>query len=323
MPYTDSMRTPWQTLVLTCLLFTTNGLVVAQTPPTSQPFVVVLGIAQDGGFPQAGCHRPCCQPAIREITRRRLVTSLAIVDPMSRQRWLIDCTPDFPDQLQLLDTAAPASAKQPLLDGIFLTHAHVGHYTGLLHLGREVMGTRNIAVYAMPRMAAFLKSQGPWSLLVKLNNIQIKPLQAGQAIRLGKRIRLTPLLVPHRDEFSETVGFSIDGPERSVVFIPDIDKWERWDRRVEQLIVAADRAYLDGTFFDGQELPNRDIREVPHPFIIESIQRFVSLADTQRSKVHFIHLNHTNPALAPDSSAAKAIRAAGMYVAEQGTRYSL
>ena len=130
-------------------------------------------------------------------------------------------------------------------------------------------------------------------------------------------------MVPHRDEFSETVGFSIDGPERSVVFIPDIDKWERWDRRVEQLIVAADRAYLDGTFFDGQELPNRDIREVPHPFIIESIQRFVSLADTQRSKVHFIHLNHTNPALAPDSSAAKAIRAAGMYVAEQGTRYSL
>ncbi|MEE3371000.1 MAG: MBL fold metallo-hydrolase [Planctomycetota bacterium] len=252
-----------------------------------------------------------------------MITSLAIVDPLSHQRWLIDCTPHFPDQLQLLDTAAPPSASQPLLDGIFLTHAHVGHYTGLLHLGREVMGTRNIAVHAMPRMAAFLTTQGPWSLLVKLNNIQIEPLQASQVIRLGKRIQLTPILVPHRDEFSETVGFVINGPERSVVFIPDIDKWERWDRRIEQLIVTADRAYLDGTFFDGQELPNRDIKKVPHPFIIESIQRFAALADAQRSKVHFIHLNHTNPALAAGSPAAKAIRDAGMYVAAQGARYSL
>lgn len=323
MPYTNSMRTHWQTFVLSCLLSTTGGLVVAQTTPSSQPFVLVLGIAQDGGFPQAGCRRQCCQPAIGATGRRRLVTSLAIVDPVSHQRWLIDCSPHFPDQLQLLDMAAPPSADHPLLDGIFLTHAHVGHYTGLLHLGREVMGTRNIAVYAMPRMATFLTSQGPWSLLVKLNNIKIKPLQASQVIRLGKRIQLTPLLVPHRDEFSETVGFLINGPKRSVVFIPDIDKWERWDRRVEQLIVAADRAYLDGTFFDGQELPNRDITKVPHPFIIESIQRFISLADRQRSKVHFIHLNHTNPALSPESPAAKAIRDAGMYVAEQGARYSL
>ena len=299
------------------------GIAVAQPKPSSKPFVLVLGTAQDGGFPQAGCRRLCCQSAIQKRAERRMVTSLAIVDPLSHQRWLIDCTPNFPDQLQLLDIASPRSPNRPLLDGIFLTHAHVGHYTGLLHLGREVMGTRNIAVYAMPRMTSFLMSQGPWSLLVKLNNIQLNRLQADQAIRLGTRIQLTPLLVPHRDEFSETVGFLITGPEKSVVFIPDIDKWERWDRRVEKLIVASDRAYLDGTFFDGHELPNRDITKVPHPFIIESIQRFVSLADAQRAKVHFIHLNHTNPALAPGSSAATRVRAAGMYVAEQGTRYSL
>ncbi|MBB74736.1 MAG: pyrroloquinoline quinone biosynthesis protein PqqB [Planctomycetaceae bacterium] len=323
MPCTNSMRTHWQTLALSCLIAITGDPAAAQKTLTPRPFVLVLGIAQDGGFPQAGCRRRCCQAAIRTTSKRRMVTSLAIVDPLSHQRWLIDCTPHFPDQLRLLDTAAPPSANQPLLDGIFLTHAHVGHYTGLVNLGREVMGTQNIAVHAMPRMAGFLSTQGPWSLLVKLNNIQIKPLQAGQVIRLGKRIQLTPILVPHRDEFSETVGFLINGPERSVVFIPDIDKWEHWNRRIEQLIVTADRAYLDGTFFDGQELPNRDITKVPHPFIIESIQRFAALADTQRSKVHFIHLNHTNPALAPESPAAKAIRHAGMYVAEQGTRYSL
>jgi len=28
----------------------------------------------------------------------------------------------------------------------------MGHYTGLMHFGREVMGTNNLPVYAMPKM---------------------------------------------------------------------------------------------------------------------------------------------------------------------------
>ncbi|MAV35667.1 MAG: pyrroloquinoline quinone biosynthesis protein PqqB [Planctomycetaceae bacterium] len=297
--------------------------IAAQQPPDSHPFLIVLGTAQDGGFPQAGCRRPCCQLAIREPARRRMVTSLAVVDPRSRQRWLIDCTPHFPAQLRLLDTALDPAPDGVLLNGIFLTHAHFGHYTGLLHLGREVMGARNVAVYAMPRMTEFLRTQGPWSLLVTLHNIQLKPLRAEQPVRLGERIKMTPLLVPHRDEFSETVGFLIEGPTRSVVFVPDIDKWERWNRRIEKFIVESDRAYLDGTFYDGNELPNRDLSQIPHPLIVESIQRFARLADEQRDKIHMIHLNHTNPAMSVTSQAARTIRAAGMHLAQQGSRYRL
>lgn len=169
-------------------------------PPETQPYAIVLGIAQDGGYPQAGCNRPDCAEAWRNPKLRRHVASLAIVDPISSERWIFDATPDFPSQLRTLDEMAPGH-----LPRIFLTHAHVGHYAGLMHLGREVMGTRGVEVYAMPRMRAFLENNGPWSQLVRLGNIELKPLEEKHPI-VFSRITVMALVVPHRDEFSETVG---------------------------------------------------------------------------------------------------------------------
>ena len=289
-------------------------LATADVPDT--PYVLVLGTAQDGGYPQAGCEKQCCQSLRLSGMTGSHVTSLAIIDPISKQRWIIDCTPDFPAQLSLLDKFAPRHPKQKSVSGIFLTHAHVGHYAGLINLGREIMGAQGIQVSAMPRCKTFLETQGPWSLLVKLNNITLLSLKADEPMRLNSRLTVTPFLVPHRDEFSETVGFTITGPNRKVLFIPDIDKWEKWDRRIEQQITTVDRAYLDGTFFDDAELPGRDISQIPHPFISESITRFAKLSDSQRDKVHFIHLNHTNAALNPNSKAQRTVSKAGMHIAQ-------
>jgi len=284
------------------------------------PFLVVLGIAQDGGFPQAGCRKRCCVDVPEE--RKVGPTCLAIVDPVSKQRWLLECTPDFPNQLRLLDEVFPVQAA-PGIDGVFLTHAHIGHYAGLIHFGREVMGTQSIPVFAMPRMAGFLTNNGPWSQLVKLNNIAVKRLADGQQVVLNERIAVTPIVVPHRDEFSETVAFKIQGPKRTALFLPDIDKWERWETSIEELIPQVDVAYLDATFYDGQELPGRDMSQIPHPFIVESIQRFGGLSEEHRNKIRFIHLNHTNPALDQDSPASAAIRKSGMSVAEMQQRFDL
>ena len=289
-------------------------LATADVPDT--PYVLVLGTAQDGGYPQAGCEKQCCQSLRLSGMTGSHVTSLAIIDPISKQRWIIDCTPDFPAQLSLLDKFAPRHPKQKSVSGIFLTHAHVGHYAGLINLGREIMGAQGIQVSAMPRCKTFLETQGPWSLLVKLNNITLRPLEADEPIKLNSRLTITPFLVPHRDEFSETVGFIITGPDRKVLFIPDIDKWEKWDRRIEQQITTVDRAYLDGTFYNNAELPGRDISQIPHPFISESITRFAKLPDAQRDKVHFIHLNHTNAALSPNSDAQRTVSKAGMHIAQ-------
>jgi len=269
----------------------------ASTPPPvgTAPYTIVLGIAQDGGYPQAGCSRADCVEAWKDPRLRRRVASLAIVDPVSRQRWILDATPDFPSQLQTLDELAPRPDGAPLLDGILLTHAHIGHYLGLAQLGREVLGAKSVRVYAMPRMREFLEKNGPWDQLVRLNNIAIQPLEDGRQIALNDRISVTPLRVPHRDEYSETVGFLIQGPSRAILWLPDIDKWEKWETPLETILERTDIAYLDGTFFSADELPGRDLKEIPHPLITETEQRLAN--SPLRTKVRYIHLNQSNPLL--------------------------
>ena len=308
---------------LCCLaaLLTVSIQTSAETPDRN-PFVVVLGVAQDGGFPQAGCIEECCAAAWGDPARRRRVSCLAIVDPQTYQRWLIDATPDFRDQLRMLDAIEPPTGT-PGLAGILLTHAHVGHYTGLMFLGHESMGARGVPVYAMPRMGEFLSSNGPWDQLIRYGNIKLRPFAADTPVKLNERITVTPLPVPHRREYSEVVGFRIVGPSKSILFIPDIDKWERWDRRIEDLIAGVDIAYLDGTFHADGEIPNRDMSQIPHPFIAESMKRFERLPLEQRAKIRFVHLNHTNPALHAESAAVRAVRAAGFAVAAELERTPL
>lgn len=283
---------------------------------STDPYLVVLGTAQDGGVPQAGSFSDpgCAQPPLL----RRLVACLGLVDPASQQRWMFDCTPDFPEQLRRLGVSA--------MSGVFLTHAHIGHYTGLMYFGREAMGTRDVPVYVMPRMKRFLESNAPWEQLVRNRNIELRPLHHGQSLNLSNGLAVTPLLVPHRDEYSETVGYRIGGPRRSVLFIPDIDAWEKWDAmgtQIEHALRDVDVAYLDGTFFSAEELPARDMSAVPHPPITHTMHRLSSLPASERVKVRFIHLNHTNPALKRDSDARRAIEKDGFRVAEEMERTAL
>jgi pyrroloquinoline quinone biosynthesis protein B len=288
----------------------------------SDPYVVVLGIAQDGGVPQAGDRgaRGWTDPSAR-----RRVACLAVVEPASGRRWLLDATPDFREQLAALDRIAPVEAR-PGLDGIFLTHAHIGHYTGLMFLGHESMGAREVPVYAMPRMEEFLRSNGPWDQLVRYGNVELRSLADGTPVRLGERLTVTPFLVPHRQEYSEVVGFRIDGPYRSALYVPDIDSWEAWDAagsRIEDRIAEVDVAWLDGTFFANGEIPGRDMTGFPHPFIRHTMERLASLPPEERAKVRFLHLNHTNPALRDGSAERGEVEAAGFRVAEEGERETL
>lgn len=283
---------------------------------SSEPFLLVLGIAQDGGVPQTGAFH---DPRWLNPRDRRLVASLALLDPATNQRFLVDATPHLPEQLTRLHNATPFSTTTPL-NGVFLTHAHMGHYTGLIHLGHESLSTRNLPVYAAPRMRAFLESNGPWDQLVRYQNISLHTLTPDEPLRLTDSITITPFLVPHRQEYSEVIAFRIAGPNRSAINIPDIDSWDLLDAagtRIEDLIASADVAYLDGTFFSAEELPGRDMSKVPHPLITTSLARFAALPAHERAKIRFIHLNHTNPALNRNSSAAQEVRAAGMRIAEE------
>lgn len=296
----------------------------------AQVSIIVLGNAQDAGYPQAGCNQNCCLPAWKDSARRRMASCIAVVDRTDQKRILFDCTPHFPEQLRLLDEQSlklgvfkERIPQKTTVDTIFLTHAHIGHYTGLMHLGREAMGNAGTDVWAMPRMKNFLSTNGPWSQLVSLENIRLKELADKKEIVLNAQVSVKPISVPHRDEFSETVGFVIKGPRKTALYLPDIDKWSKWDDSINELIKTVDVAFIDGTFLENGEIPGRDMSTIPHPFIAESIKQFSSLELSERNKIKFIHLNHTNPALQPDSAGRRSIIRAGMSVAKQGERIDL
>jgi pyrroloquinoline quinone biosynthesis protein B len=304
-------------------LSTTTPSPTKQADLPKQPFAVLLGNAQDAGYPQAGCQKECCRDAWDDPARRRFASCLAIVDPISKERFMLECTPDFKDQLRLLEEMTWVSPLR--LNKLLITHAHIGHYAGLIHLGREVMGIQGIPVHVMPRMEKFLKTNGPWSQLVELKNIELKPLAADQNVRLNERISVTPILVPHRGEFSETVAFIVEGVEKKLLFLPDIDRWEDWDRSIEDVIKSVDYALLDGTFLADGELPGRDMSSIPHPTIQLSIQRFSRLQPEHRQKIFFIHLNHTNPLVRDDCEhpMREILKESGMSVGSQGQVFLL
>ncbi len=284
----------------------------------AQQHIIVLGIAQDGGFPHIGCQN-YCRLAHNDPSIAKFVVSLALVDEASKKWWLFEATPDMPRQLQYFQELTD-NQYEYLPDGIFITHAHMGHYTGLMHLGREALGAKAIKVFTLPKMGEFLASNGPWSQLVSLENIAIHPLDTVNSISLSSDIKISTFQVPHRDEFSETAGFHIATETSSYLFIPDIDKWANWERDIVKQVQKVDHAFLDATFYQDGELPNRSMHEVPHPFVEETMALFQHESAKTKNKVVFIHLNHTNPLLF-DNSAKAAVESSGFRLAIQGSRY--
>jgi pyrroloquinoline quinone biosynthesis protein B len=303
------------------VLFSLGCRATGEQSLPSGPFVLVLGTAQDGGLPQLGCRAEPCQRARQDPSHRRLVASLLLADPRSGRRWLIDATPDLSEQVDLVEQFAPraeAGGRPALFDGIFLTHAHYGHYTGLAQLGREVYGSATTPVHGSARMCQFLSTNGPWDLLVSAGHIAPSRMEPGVPVELAPDLRVTAFVVPHRDEYTDTLGFLVEGPERSLIYVPDVDKWPLLEPPIEERIARVDHALLDGTFFADGEIPGRAMSEIPHPFIVESLERFASLSAGERGKVYFTHLNHTNPVADPAGEAARQVRDAGCSVAGEG-----
>ena len=286
----------------------------------SKQYITVLGIAQDGGYPHIGCQKECCANFYTGKNKKKSVVSLGLIDLDNQQKWLFDATPDMHTQLAELEQNHLKTTK--LIDGVFLTHAHIGHYTGLMYFGREAFGKKDTKVYAMPKMKKFLEKNGPWCQLVSLQNIKLQSIKQDSTIVLNNKLKVTPFLVPHRDEFSETVGYKIKGTKKTALYIPDIDKWHKWKRNIIEEVKKVDYAFVDATFLNQKEV-KRAMTEVPHPFIQETIDLFKNEALTTKNKVIFIHFNHTNPALQKNSKERNEIEKLGFRFAIEGDNYEL
>lgn len=288
--------------------------------PATSTSLIVLGIGQDAGIPQAGSQRPNAAEKFLNPDPLDAVVALGLIDAQNQQSYLFEATPDLPKQLYWLQQATPGNPVFP--SGIFLTHAHIGHYTGLMYLGKESASTQGIATYTMPKMAGFLKTNGPWDALVSNGNIVLKPLDS-TTVQLAKDLSVTALKVPHRDEYSETVGYHIQGPNKSALFIPDIDKWHLWEESIVEWVKRVDYAFLDATFFSGDELGGRDMSQIPHPSVQESMELFKGLNETDKQKVYFIHLNHTNPLLDENSAQTKEVLRKGFNIARPLQKFAM
>ncbi len=278
-------------------------------------YIQVLGIVQDAGYPHIGCEKDCCSVL---SPGEYFVSCLGLVDKTNNKRYLFEATPDIHNQLNLVEKFPNGN----IVDGIFLTHAHIGHYTGLMYLGREGLGGDNIKVYALKRMVKFLTKNGPWDQLVKLNNISLQTISNNKFVKLSENILVIPIKVPHRDEYSETVGYKIIGKSKKLLFIPDIDKWDEWEKSIVDEVKLVDYAFIDGTFYNGSEL-NRDLSEIPHPSIEETLELFSNQPLAEKNKIYFIHINHTNPILTNKNGVRDLILNAGFNIAEKGLKLSL
>jgi pyrroloquinoline quinone biosynthesis protein B len=232
------------------------------------------------------------------------VASIGVVG-VSGRRLLVDATPDFAAQIATL-------GGRP--DEILLTHAHVGHYLGLAMLGREAMDARGMPVWCTASMERFLRGNRPWSHLVERRQVDLRRLVPGAPLAFDG-LEVAAFLTPHRGEDTDTVGVEVDGPSRRVAYVPDADVLPP---ALAERLESVDVALVDGTFYDRSELPHRDILEVRHPFVAESVRVLAGA----RGEVRFTHLNHTNPLLHPEPARRPALPA-GFSVASDGEEIPL
>ena len=294
-------------------------LIISISVNSQSEYIYILGNTQDAGLPHIGCQHPFCEDSFN-VYEEHYSTSIAVVNSDLKKYILFEATPDITFQLNNLKKNIFDEFLLP--ESIYITHAHIGHYTGLMYFGREALGSKELIVRVLPRMSNFLQNNGPWSQLVDINNIKIKEINFGSSTKELSNIIVTPVQVPHRDEYSETAGYIIEGKNKKALFIPDIDKWEKWDRDLSQLAEEFDFLLIDATFYDSKEI-NRDISEIPHPLVTETIDLLSGLNTENRGKVYFIHMNHTNMMLDPDSELSKLITSKGFNIARLGQKLYL
>ncbi len=301
-----------------------SGSAAASKPSACEMELIVLGAGQDAGAPQIG--------NVDDDGPRLLPSSLGLIDRKNGERYLFDATPAITEQLAMLDAIeSPVEEGTGIeglgLDGVFLTHAHMGHYLGLAYLGFEAANTVNVPVFAMPRMADFLRTNGPWNQLASYNNITITQMSDGALVPVNESFAISPITVPHRDELSETVGIAYVSIDAAALYMPDLDSWDEWeassDATLEALIENVDYAFIDATFWDDNELEGRDMSAIPHPRVKETMDRLQHLPESERAKVHFIHYNHTNPIRDPASAESREVIERGFNIARRGDRLCL
>jgi pyrroloquinoline quinone biosynthesis protein B len=245
---------------------------------------IILGSGQDGGAPQVGLSSSLSAP--------RTASCVAVIGPQGAVV-LLDVTPDLRLQSQaLLASDRYPQARETFIDGVFITHAHMGHYAGLLQFGKEAAASDHLPLFGTERFLGYIGSNEPWAALLRDGHLEPIAIDDSTAT-IDVDVAIEAIPVPHRDEFSDTVAFSVSVKGHPcLLYLPDIDAWDQWDAANDE-ISRHDIALVDATFSSADELPGRDMASIGHPTVPTTIDRFADL--TAETHIILSHINHSNP----------------------------
>jgi|TARA_B100001741_G_C16551229_1_gene599492 pyrroloquinoline quinone biosynthesis protein B len=289
--------------------------------------VVVLGISQDGGFPQAGCNLDCCQSVKNNPSLTKHPVSMGIIGS-DGSKHLIEATRDLAWQLNLWDSV---ESNETLLSSLWITHAHHGHIDGLGLFGKEVINAKKLNVHCSESLSKLIKRTPNWNLLVESENIVINSfinsISYTPSPNCGFEIK--PIKIPHRAELSDMHAFLIIGPNKNLLFLPDHDTWESTLKFVNMRTIrdwfkaeSIDFALIDGTFWSSNELVGRNQKNVPHPTVSETL-KLIGNKKFEDPVIKFTHLNHTNPLNNKSSNEFLEVKKMGWSVAEEGEIFKI
>jgi pyrroloquinoline quinone biosynthesis protein B len=264
--------------------------------------LIILGSGQDGGSPQVGTDA--------SDGLARSASSIAVTSDDGTVL-LFDASPDLRSQYQCL---VAHCGYAPPLDGVFVTHGHMGHYAGLLHFGKEAASTDGLPLFAPSSVLGFLEENEPWATLI--TGEHLVPISIDDATATVGRITVSAVHVPHRAEFTATVGYSIAIDDNPWLFyLPDIDGWDEWPA-ADEVFTRHDVCLIDATFSSMDELPGRDIAAIKHPLVPDTIERFQHL--TADHTMILTHINHSNSLGVPDADITALAHELGFTIAHDG-----
>lgn len=287
--------------------------------------VIVLGSAQDGGFPQWDCNCVNCQLSRSGELRFRLRSSLALEDDLGNII-ILDASPDLKHQVDVIGSSRQrigriCSDRVSPIDAILITHAHWGHVMGLLEFSAGA--SFEVPVYCSPSVSSIIYASPVFRSLIDGDFIRIMEFKDNIPLEIvnyrGQKtyFKLEAFKVPHREDFTDTYGFKIFHKSSSITYIPDI---KVLDEEIIRKIDDTDFLFFEGTFYWDDELwrvskIKRTSKELGHIPIVESL---LILRELEIDMKYYIHLNHTNPVLRSGSDERRSVEDAGIKIVDDG-----
>jgi len=299
--------------------------------------VRVLGSAAGGGVPQWNCACKNCAAVRSGAQAARSQSSFAVSG--DGERWyLINVSPDVATQIEAFAPLQPRGARGTPIAGFLLTDANVDHLGGLAVLrqqGEHRFVVRSSAVVReiairQPAFAAFAAPPHAW--LPVHGGQPCEPAYADEAIGTALIVRslnvpgLTPGFDGRRAVEGAVLAFEVTDARTggTVLFAP---VFASVDAGLREAIARADVTFLDGSFFNDDEMPALGLGEKRANSLghlpVGGEEGSLHIVAGMRNRRVFSHVNNSNPMLDPDSPAALAVAEAGAEVAYDGMELHL